>query len=83
MRIEVFAKKWRMTKLINNSIDPDFIKEADFIKNELRDVCYLENGIYHHYTNIYRKNQVISLILKKQGILDQVCPTCKRKLKYG
>ena len=63
-----------MTKLINNSIDPDFIKEADFIKNELRK---LPEG------TIYRKNQVISLILKKQRILEQVCPTCKRKFKYG
>lgn len=63
----------RLTKLINDSIDPDFKNEVEFIKNELRD---LPNGIY-------RKNQVVSLILKRQKILDQRCPTCNSIVRHG
>ena len=64
--------KGRFIKLINDSIDPDFKKEAEFIKNELRD---LPNGIY-------RKNQVISLILKNQKILEQRCSSCNQKIRH-
>ena len=58
--------KPRLVRLINDTKinDPKFDSEVEFIKNELR------------HTDVYRKNQVMSLILKKQKVLDTPCSKC-------